>query len=53
MAAKIKATNGAESELVPGARGSFEVWKDGVLVFSKLKIARFPTSEDEVLALLG
>jgi selT/selW/selH-like putative selenoprotein len=36
---------------VKGARGSFEVLKDGVLVFSKLSAGRFP-SEDEVLALL-
>jgi selT/selW/selH-like putative selenoprotein len=53
LAAKIKAATGAESELVHGARGAFEVFKDGALVFSKLGTNRFPSSEEEVIALLG
>jgi selT/selW/selH-like putative selenoprotein len=36
-------------DLVPGARGSFEVKVDGRLVFSKTKAGRFPEL-DEVLA---
>jgi selT/selW/selH-like putative selenoprotein len=37
---------------VKGARGSFEVLRDGVLVFSKLTTGQFPASEDEVVKLL-
>ena len=53
MAAKIKAWNGSEAELAHGTRGAFEVWKDGALVYSKLATNRFPTSEEEVISLLG
>ena len=53
MAAKIKADKGWDSELAPGARGAFEVFQDGVLVYSKLANNRFPTSDDEVIAKLG
>jgi len=53
LAAKIKSATGASSELVHGARGAFEVFKDDALVFSKLATNRFPTSDDEVIALLG
>lgn len=54
MAARIKATKGpdAETELVKGARGAFEVFKDGTLLFSKLATGQFPSSEDEVVKLL-
>ena len=54
MAARIKALKGAdvETELVKGARGSFEVVRDGTLVFSKLATGQFPASEDEVVKLL-
>jgi selT/selW/selH-like putative selenoprotein len=34
---------------VKGARGSFEVFKDGALVFSKLATGLFPVTEDEVV----
>ena len=37
-------------ELAEGARGAFEVYKDGRLVFSKLTVGRFPSSDAEVLA---
>jgi selT/selW/selH-like putative selenoprotein len=38
--------------ILEGARGSFEVYKDGQRVFSKLELGRFPTSDDEVLSKL-
>jgi selT/selW/selH-like putative selenoprotein len=37
---------------VDGARGAFEVFKDGALVFSKLQRSRFPASDQEVIDLL-
>ena len=52
MAAAIKKAKGLDAQIVPGARGAFEVSLDGRLVFSKLDLGRFPGSEDEVLALL-
>jgi selT/selW/selH-like putative selenoprotein len=54
LAARIKAAKGpdVQTELVKGARGSFEVIKDGTLLFSKLKTGQFPASEDEVIKLL-
>jgi selT/selW/selH-like putative selenoprotein len=41
-----------DSEVASGARGAFEVFKDGQLVYSKLSTGRFPSSEDEVLRAL-
>ena len=38
-------------EHVPGARGSFEVIVDDMLVFSKLELDRFP-NEGEVIQLI-
>ena len=53
MAAEIRSKkSGVEVGLVPGARGSFEVYKDGQLVFSKLELGRFPKNDQEVIALL-
>jgi selT/selW/selH-like putative selenoprotein len=53
LAAEIKSKKGVpDVAVVPGARGSFEVFKDGRCVFSKLELGRFPHSEAEVLALL-
>jgi selT/selW/selH-like putative selenoprotein len=54
LAARIKAAKGAgiETELVKGARGAFEVFKDESLVFSKLATGQFPASEDDVVKLL-
>ncbi len=52
LAASIKSAKGLDVELAPGGRGAFEVSRDGALVFSKLATNRFPTSDDEVLALL-
>jgi len=48
----IEKKKGHEVEIRPGDRGSFEVYKDGSRVFSKLTLGRFPDSEDEVLAVL-
>lgn len=39
-------------EIVPGARGAFEVIVAGRTIFSKLAAGRFP-EEEEVLALLS
>jgi selT/selW/selH-like putative selenoprotein len=50
LAATIKNAKGYEVEIQPGARGAFEIYHDGVRVFSKLTLGRFPNSEDEVLA---
>ena len=54
LAAKIKAAKGPDTrtELVKGARGAFEVFKDGALVFSKLATGQFPDSEEAVVKLL-
>jgi len=38
-------------EISPGAKGAFEVYKDDVLVFSKLKLDRFP-NDGEVIQLI-
>ena len=54
MAASIKAAKGpdARTELVKGARGAFEVFKDGTLVFSKLATGQFPATDGDVVKLL-
>lgn len=49
MAAAIKKELGVEVSVVEGARGAFEVVRDGTPVFSKLQRGRFPNSEREVL----
>jgi selT/selW/selH-like putative selenoprotein len=52
LAAKIKSMIGHDVDLVPGARGAFEVIQDDKVVFSKLKLGRFPNSDDEVVQAL-
>jgi selT/selW/selH-like putative selenoprotein len=53
LAAEIRSKKGvSDIALVPGARGAFEVYKDGALVFSKLDLGRFPKDGAEVIALL-
>jgi selT/selW/selH-like putative selenoprotein len=52
LAAAIKAKLGLDVELVAGARGAFEVLRDGDLVFSKLQRGRFPRDDDEIVGLL-
>ena len=45
MRAKLEAA-GAEVQLIEGGGGVFEIERDGNLVFSKLKLHRFPTDEE-------
>ncbi len=52
MAAKIKQVKGIDVVIAKGARGAFEVTRDGAVVFSKLQTGRFPDSEQEVIDLL-
>ncbi|MBI4515001.1 MAG: SelT/SelW/SelH family protein [Deltaproteobacteria bacterium] len=42
MAASLKERFGAETELVPGKDGVFDVRVDGAVVFSKHRVGRFP-----------
>jgi selT/selW/selH-like putative selenoprotein len=53
LAATIKSKMGKDVDLVPGARGAFEVIQDEKLIFSKLELGRFPDSDDEVLRVLS
>lgn len=46
----MKKRLGAEVELVKSGGGAFEISRDGTLLFSKLKLDRFPT-EAEIDAL--
>jgi selenoprotein W-related protein len=43
--------NVEEWQLVPSDGGKFEIFTDGVLVFSKLQAGRFPEA-DEVISLI-
>jgi selT/selW/selH-like putative selenoprotein len=43
--------NGIPAQDIPGAKGQFDVLRDGELVFSKQQAGRFP-EHDEVLAAL-
>ena len=51
MAAELKSAFGADSELVAGAGGVFEISVDGKLVFSKRALSRFP-EDGEVVDLI-
>jgi selT/selW/selH-like putative selenoprotein len=51
LAAFLQERVGARVDLVPGARGGFEVIAADRLVFSKLATGRFPEPE-EILAAL-
>jgi selT/selW/selH-like putative selenoprotein len=42
----LKKRFGAEVELVKSGGGAFEISRDGALVFSKLKLDRFPTDAE-------
>ncbi len=46
MAAAIKDEIGAESELIRGAKGIFDVVVDDQLIFSKYETQRFPEDEE-------
>ncbi|NOZ02209.1 MAG: SelT/SelW/SelH family protein [Deltaproteobacteria bacterium] len=52
LAAEIKNRFSVTPELVRGSGGIFDVEKDGVMVFSKHQMGRFPEN-DEVLQLLA
>jgi len=41
-------TDITELSLVPGGGGCFEISKDGVLVFSKLSLGRYPDPQEIV-----
>lgn len=51
MAAELKERLGATSEIIQSSGGVFEVETDGVLIFSKKSLGRFP-DEHEVLAIV-
>ena len=52
MSAEIKSVTGVDAELIPGRGGIFDVKKDGVLIFSKFELGRFP-SDGEIAELLA
>jgi len=51
LAAELKQAFGAETELISGGRGDFDVTVDGSVIFSKRQLDRFP-EEGEVQALI-
>ena len=51
MLAEIKSVAGVDADLLPGGGGIFDVKKDGVAIFSKHKLGRFP-NEGEIAKLL-
>jgi selenoprotein W-related protein len=42
LAAELKQNFGAESTLIPGGGGVFDVTVDGKIIFSKKSVGRFP-----------
>lgn len=50
VGARLRELAGAETELVRGSGGVFDIMVDGQLKFSKGKLGRFPT-DDEIDAL--
>ncbi|HAJ75033.1 MAG TPA: hypothetical protein DCM64_01115 [Gammaproteobacteria bacterium] len=52
MSAEIKEQTGIEAVLIPGGGGIYDIRKDGVLVFSRHKLARFP-EPGEIAGLLA
>jgi len=51
LAAELKQNFGAESTLIPGGGGVFDVSVDGKLIFSKKSVGRFP-EPGEIVGLL-
>lgn len=51
MAAELESQFSQESELVKSSGGVFEVEDNGVLIFSKSKLGRFP-EEDEIAKII-
>jgi predicted Rdx family selenoprotein len=35
--------------LIPSEKGTYNIYKDGNLIFSKKELGRFPHSDDEVI----
>jgi predicted Rdx family selenoprotein len=52
VSAEIQKAIGVDADLIPGSAGIFEVKKDGVVIFSKYKLERFPI-EGEIAELLA
>jgi predicted Rdx family selenoprotein len=52
VSAEIKQQTGIDALLIPGGGGIFDIKQDGVLVFSKHKLARFP-EPGEIAGLLA
>ena len=52
MSAEINDAIDADVTLIPGSGGVFDVERDGELIFSKLKLGRFP-GNDEIVSLLS
>ena len=46
LAAELRNSLNIEAKLIPGWIGTFDVFVDGKLVFSKSKVGRFPGSEE-------
>jgi hypothetical protein len=46
LAAAIKKTLGADTELIKGGQGNFKVWQGDRLLFSKKDVGRFPKHEE-------
>jgi len=51
LAAELKQNLGAESTLIPGGGGVFDVSVDGKLIFSKKSVGRFP-EQGEIVRML-
>jgi len=51
VSAEVRDVVGVEATLIVGSGGIFDVKRDGVLIFSKHKLGRFP-NEGEIADLL-
>ena len=47
----ITEQTGFEAETTPGAKGQFDVFRDGDLIFSKKETGRFPEEREIISAL--
>lgn len=46
MSARLESHPEIEVTLIPGSGGAFELVDNGQLLYSKLKLGRFPTDEE-------
>ena len=46
MSERLESNPGIKVTLVPGSGGAFEIVDEGQLLYSKLKLGRFPTDEE-------